>query len=81
MLFEVPHTSYDFFFLVFLPFLGPLPSLEARGRNGAVATSLRQSHSNSASKPRLQPTPQLMAMLDPQPTERGQGLNSQPHGS
>ena len=37
----------------------------ARGLIGAVATSLRQSHSNAGSKPHLQPTPQLMAMLDP----------------
>ena len=27
-----------------------------------------------------QPTPQLTAMLSPQPTERGQGLNPHPHG-
>ena len=30
---------------------------------------------------RLQPTPQLMAVPDPQATERGHGLNPQPHGS
>ena len=27
------------------------------------------------------PTPQLMAMPEPQPTEQGQGSNPQPHGS
>ena len=54
---------------------------QARGLIGAVATGLRQSHSNVGSEPRLQPTPQLTAMLDPQPTERGQGLNPQPQGS
>jgi len=37
---------------------------QARGRIGAVATSLRQSHSNSGSEPRLQPTPQLTATPD-----------------
>ena len=37
---------------------------QARGGIGAVATGLRQSHSNSGSKPGLQPTPQLMATLD-----------------
>ena len=31
----------------------------------AVATGLLQSHSNVGSEPRLQPTPQLMAMPDP----------------
>ena len=29
---------------------------QARGRFGAVATGLHQSHSNAGSKPRLQPT-------------------------
>ena len=37
---------------------------QARGRIGAVATGLRQSHSNAGSEPRLQPTPQLMATPD-----------------
>jgi len=37
---------------------------QARGRIGAVATGLRQSHSNAGSEPRLQPTPQLTAMPD-----------------
>ena len=35
---------------------------QARGPIGAVAASLRQSHSNA--EPRLQPTPQLTAKLD-----------------
>ena len=38
---------------------------QARGRIGAAATSLRQSHSNAGSEPRLQPTPQLTATPDP----------------
>ena len=37
---------------------------EARGQIRAVATSLHHSHSNTGSKLRLQPTPQLTAMLD-----------------
>ena len=37
---------------------------QARGRIGAVATGLGQSHSNSGSEPRLQPTPQLTATPD-----------------
>ena len=36
----------------------------ARGWIGAVATGLRQSHSNAGSEPRLQPTPQLTATPD-----------------
>jgi len=38
---------------------------QARGPVGATAAGLRHSHSNTGSKPRLRPTPQLMAMLDP----------------
>ena len=40
---------------------------QARGLIGAVATSLHQSHSNSGSEPRLQPTPQLTTLPDPYP--------------
>ena len=54
---------------------------QARGPIGAVATALRQSHSNAGSEPRLQPTPQLTATPDRQPTEQGQGSNPQPRGS
>ena len=39
-------------------------SSQARGRTGAAAASLHHSHSNAGSEPRLQPTPQLMAMWD-----------------
>ena len=53
---------------------------QTRGPIGAVAASLRQSHSNSGSEPHLRPTPQLTATPDPSPTEQGQGLNPQPHG-
>ena len=38
---------------------------QARGRIGAVAAGLRQSHSNAGSELRLQPTPQLTATPDP----------------
>ena len=38
---------------------------QARGRIRAVATGLRQSHSNAGFEPRLQPTPQLTATPDP----------------
>ena len=37
---------------------------QARGRIGAVAIGLQESHNNSGSKPRLRPT-QLTATLDP----------------
>ena len=54
---------------VFLPFLGPLPeaygSSQAGGPIGAVATGLRQSHSNAGSELHLRPIPQLTATSDP----------------
>ena len=34
---------------------------QARGRTGAIAASLCQSHSDAGSKPHLQPPPQLTA--------------------
>ena len=40
-------------------------SSQDRGGTGAVAASPHHSHSNSGSKPRLRPTLQLPAMLDP----------------
>ena len=47
------HERHFFFFLVFLPFLGPLPATyggsQARGLIGAVAAGLHHSHSNAGS--------------------------------
>ena len=66
-----------FFFLTFCLFRAtPLAygGSQARSLIGAVASSLRQSHSNARSKLCLQPTSQLKAMPDPEPTERGQGI-------
>ena len=61
------HFLFIYFF-VFLLFLWAAPAAyggsQARGRIGAVATGLRQSHSNAGSEPRLQPTPQLTATPD-----------------
>ena len=53
----------------------------ARGGVGATVACLHHSHSNTGSEPLLQPTPQLMATLDPLPTEQGRGLNLHPYGS
>ena len=62
-------SLFFFFFFVFLLFLWATPTAyggyQARGPIGAVATGLCHSHSNAGSQPRLQPTPQVMAMLDP----------------
>ena len=59
---------FYFIFFVFLLFLWAAPAAyggsQARGRIGAVATGLLQSHSNAGSEPLLQPTPELTATLD-----------------
>jgi len=52
----------------------------ARGQIKATAAGLHHSHSNVGSEPHLWPTPQLMVLPDPWPTERGQGWNLYPHG-
>ena len=53
----------------------------SKRHNSPRLQAILQSHSNAGSEPRLQPTPQLTATPDRQPTEQGQGLNPQPHGS
>ena len=62
-------VRFFFLFFVFLPFsraaLVAYGGSQARGRIGPVAAGLHQSLSNAGSEPRLRPTPQLMAKLDP----------------
>ena len=63
------------FFFVFWFFFRAAPVAygisQARGPIGATAAGLHHSHhhSNAGSELHLQPTPQLMAIPDPQPTE------------
>ena len=54
---------------------------QARSLIRAVAAGPRHSHSNAGFEVCLQATPQLKATPDPQPTEQGQVLNPQHHGS
>ena len=78
------HSSHHFFlFFIFLLFrAAPMAygSSQARVELGATAAGLHHSHSSEGSEPHLQPTPQLSSTPDPWPTERGQGLNTHPHG-
>ena len=63
----VLHFSFFFVFFFFaISWAAPTAygGSQARGRIGAVATGLHQSHSNVGSEPRLQPTPQLTATPD-----------------
>ena len=53
---------------------------QGRGCIRTTAASLRHSHSNMGFKLHLQPTPQLMATPDPQPTVQGQGSDPHLHG-
>ena len=70
-----------FIFWSFRAALEAYGSSQAKGESELQAAGLHHSHSNAGSKPRLQPTPQLMAMPILNPTEQGQGLNPQPNGS
>ena len=72
---------FFFFFAISWATAAAYGGSQARGLIGAVATGLRQSHSNAGSEPRLQPTPLPMATPDGQSTEQGQGPNPQPRGS
>ena len=66
---HIPSKWERSFFFSFFVFSRAAPvaygGSQARGRVGAVATDLHQSHSDSGSEPCLGPTLQLMAMLDP----------------
>ena len=77
--------SFSFFFFCLFAFSRAAPvaygGSHAKGRIGAVAASLCQSHSNLGPELRLRPTPQLTEMPHPLPTEQGQGLNPQTQGS
>ena len=71
-LFSSQFSGDNVFFFVFLVFFFAVSwatpaaygSSQARGRIGAVASGLHQSHSNVGSEPCLQLTPQLTAMPD-----------------
>ena len=58
-----------FFFCLFRTTPMAYGGSQARGQIRAVAAALHQSHSNAGSELCLRPTPQLMVMPDPQPTE------------
>ena len=62
-----------FFFCLFRATPTANGGSQARGQIGATAAGLGHSHSNTGSQQSLQPPPQLKAMPDPQPTERGKG--------
>ena len=70
--------GYHLFFCLFRAAPAACGDSQARGLIAALATSL--CHSHTRSEPCLQPIPQLMATLDPLPTEQGQGSNPRPHG-
>ena len=75
---SMPH----FYLLLFIYSFRAVPSAhgssQARGQTGATAAGLHHSHISAGSEPSLQPTSQLMAKLDPGPTEQGQGSNPHP---
>ena len=72
-------SIFFFFYLLFRAAHTAYGGSQPRSWFGATAAGLCHSRSNTGSKPHLQPTPQLTAMPDPQPTERGQRLNLHSH--
>ena len=56
--------NFIFYFLLFRAAPAAYGGSQARSQIGATPASLHHSYSNIRSEPRLQPTPQLMAMLD-----------------
>ena len=75
-LFNLSESQFLFFLFLFLfLFQAALAAHES-----SQAREHSPSHSHARSELSLQPTPQLMAMQDPQSTERGQGSNLHPHG-
>ena len=64
---ESSYFTLDLFFFFFFFCATPVAhgGSQPRGLIGAVTASLRHSHSNARSEPRLRPTPQLMARQDP----------------
>ena len=60
------------FHLLFRATCAAYGSSQGRHQIRTTAASLHHRHSNVKSKPSFQPTPQPTAMLDLQPTERGQ---------
>ena len=59
-----------FVFLLFRASTAAHGNSQARGQIRAVAADLHLSDSNTRAEPYLQPLLQLVAMLDPQPTEK-----------
>ena len=62
---EVVDTVFLFIYLLFRATLMAYRRSQARGQIRATAASQRHNHRNARSEPRLQPTPQLTATLDP----------------
>ena len=69
----LPLNFFFFFFLGLHPWRMEVPRLGVESELQLLA------YSYTRSKPCLRPIPQLTAILDPQPTEWGQGSNLRPH--
>ena len=65
LLVQIPIFVLVLSFFLSLAALVAYGGSQAKGRIGAAASTLHQSHSNMGSELHLRPTPQLMAMPDP----------------
>ena len=81
LLFLYPFYFHYYYYYFFFFFFRAVPmaygSSQVRDQIGAAAAG--RHHSSARSKQHLRLMPQL-ATPDPQPTERGQGSNQDPHG-
>ena len=68
-----------FFFPIFRAASATHGGSQARSQIGAAVAGLRHSCNTTRSELHLWPTPQLVAMQDPYPTEKDQGSNPHPH--
>jgi len=66
---HIPTWLFCLFVLLFRATPAGYGGSQTRGQIGAEAAGLHHSHSRAVSEPCLEPTPQLMATLDPRPTE------------
>ena len=78
---RVHETFFFFFFLPFRAAPAAYGSSQARGQIRTTAAILHHSNSKAGYELCLQPTPQLTATMDRQPTKQGQGSNPYPHAS
>ena len=78
---SIPYDYVTYSPYLFICFLGPDLQQREVPRWEQLQSPANTRAAATQNPKRLPPTPQLTATPDPEPTEQGQGLNPQPHGS